>query len=81
MADGIRRETRTGDLILLKGTWFDHMSRVVYAQFGTVACKIEPCPVTAICDCCPQMGFKPDASVDPSLFEPLDAEQTRIRGT
>ncbi len=80
MAAGIRRETRTGDLILLKGTWFDHMSRVVYAQFGTIACKIEPCLVNTICDCCPRMGFRPDSSVDPSLIKPLRAGQARIRG-
>lgn len=71
MAEGLRSLTRKGDLVLLKGTWFDHMSRVAYAQLGTVACSVEPCLLHWGCDPCPKLGFIADPAVDKSLVQPL----------
>lgn len=64
LAQFIRRETRTGDLILLKGYWYDHMTRVVFRQFGEVDCEKEKCLRHSICDDCNQLGFHPGANVD-----------------
>jgi UDP-N-acetylmuramoyl-tripeptide--D-alanyl-D-alanine ligase len=78
MAQFIRRETKPGDLILLKGYWFDHMSRVVFTQFGSVACQLEKCLKHSVCDRCSKLEFRPDAHVEPALVEPLLAGQARI---
>ena len=78
MAHFIRRETKTGDLILLKGYWFDHMSRIAFAQFGNVACELEKCLKHSVCDRCTKLEFRPDAHVEPALVEPLLAGQARI---
>ena len=58
VADFLKRETRQGDLIVLKGGWFDHMSRIVFSQFGDVGCRLEHCRRPTTCDGCPKLCFK-----------------------
>ena len=55
----LRKELRTGDLVLLKGTWDDHLSRVYFAQLGTVECWVTRCPLPDLCDDCAQLKFRP----------------------
>ena len=69
LADFLRRESRPGDLVLLKGYWFDHMSRIVYRQFGTVSCQLSYCERTGVCDHCPHMGLRSERELDPTLAE------------
>lgn len=77
LADYICRNTGPGDLVLLKGFWSDHLSRVVFAQFGTVKCRLEYCEITSTCDPCKRMGFEPDQTVDAELLRPLLEGQAR----
>ncbi len=78
LGDHIRQETGGGDLILLKGYWNDHMTRIAFAQFGTVGCDLEFCLVHSSCDACDQMRFQPDAAVDVELLRLLLSGQARI---
>ena len=73
LADCLRRESRPGDLVLLKGYWFDHMSRIVYEQFGEVECKLPYCTHVWLCDECPKLGFQPSAGHPRSLLAQLPA--------
>lgn len=79
MADAVRTMTRKGDLILLKGTWFDHMSRVAYLQLGTVTCSVEPCVLHWGCDACSKLGFVADPTADDELLQPLRSGQALAR--
>lgn len=78
MADYIRRETKDGDLILLKGYWNDHMTRIAYSQFGSVQCTLSYCSRHHVCDSCDQLQFQLSASVNPALVKPLLGGQARI---
>ncbi len=50
-ANYLKSELRRGDLALLKGRVTDHMSRVFFAQFGTIGWKTQ-CRKRIICDFC-----------------------------
>src|SRR5579871_3395303 len=60
-ADFLKRELRPGDLLLLRGRGTDHVTRLFFAQLGTVACWREPCKKNMLCDTCWELGFQPDA--------------------
>lgn len=55
-ADFLRRETRPGDLILLRGRLTDHLSRVYLGVFGQVECRKTDCRRLIVCDACPELG-------------------------
>ena len=57
----LRRELRSGDLVLLKGRSCDHVTRIYYGLIGTVACRKKLCRKTIVCDLCPELGARPDA--------------------
>jgi UDP-N-acetylmuramoyl-tripeptide--D-alanyl-D-alanine ligase len=59
-AEFLRTELRAGDLVLLAGRTSDHVSRVFFAQLGTVACWKQPCNKHMLCDICWELGFTPD---------------------
>lgn len=69
VADFLRGELRRGDLVLLKGRTSDHLTRIVFAQTGTVACWIRECTLREVCDRCDKLGYVP--------AQPLAAEQRR----
>jgi UDP-N-acetylmuramoyl-tripeptide--D-alanyl-D-alanine ligase len=56
----LRGELRAGDLVLLRGRFGDHLSRIAFAQLGTVRCWRINCRKRGICDNCPELGFEPD---------------------
>jgi UDP-N-acetylmuramoyl-tripeptide--D-alanyl-D-alanine ligase len=60
VAGFLKRELRSGDLVLLKGRSTDHVARVFFAQLGTLTCWREHCPKTMLCDTCWELGFQPD---------------------
>jgi UDP-N-acetylmuramoyl-tripeptide--D-alanyl-D-alanine ligase len=55
----LKRELRSGDLVLLRGLARDHLSRIVFAQLGTVDCWKLNCTKRGICDTCSELGFQP----------------------
>ena len=54
----LERELQDGDLVLLKGMFSDHLSRIYFALRGTVACWKKACPKMMLCDDCPELGFR-----------------------
>jgi len=54
----LRTELRDGDLVLLKGRTTDHLSRLVFAQFGEIACWKTDCRLRCACDFCPELGAR-----------------------
>jgi UDP-N-acetylmuramoyl-tripeptide--D-alanyl-D-alanine ligase len=61
-AEFLKRGLQPGDLVLLKGRSTDHVTRLFFAQLGTVACWREQCKKTMLCDTCWELGFQPDAA-------------------
>lgn len=72
LAEFLKREATSGDLVLLKGFWFDHMTRVVFEQFGTVSCRLTYCEIPSVCDPCRRLGFR----LDPAIRDGLDTSLT-----
>ena len=62
----VRNEFQVGDLMLLKGRTTDHAARLLFAQYGTVTCRLDHCPKTMLCDSCWELGFQSDAGVRPA---------------
>jgi UDP-N-acetylmuramoyl-tripeptide--D-alanyl-D-alanine ligase len=54
-AEYLKRELRSGDLVLLKGRTTDHLSRLFFAQFGQIGCWKEHCHKTIVCDFCDEL--------------------------
>lgn len=79
LADFIRVNTRSGDLILLKGYWSDHLSRIAFTQFGTVSCSVELCLRHYLCDRCSRLNFQPNPNIAAHLLQPLLAGQARLK--
>lgn len=48
----LRSELRSGDFALLKGRGSDHLSRVLFAQFGDIGCWKADCRRLYVCDVC-----------------------------
>lgn len=64
----LARELRAGDLVLLRGRFTDHLSRLYFAQLGSVSCWKRNCELPRTCDQCPELGFRPDPR--PTLASP-----------
>jgi len=62
VADFLKRELRSGDLVLVRGRATDHMARLFFAQIGTLSCWREQCKKTMLCDTCWELGSRPDAA-------------------
>lgn len=58
-AEFLATELRSGDLVLLKGRTTDHLSRIYFAQLGSVQCWKTDCTKTILCDRCPELGARP----------------------
>lgn len=58
-AEFLKAELRPGDLMLLKGRTTLHLSRIYFAQIGTVKCWKVDCEKTFVCDRCPELGARP----------------------
>jgi UDP-N-acetylmuramoyl-tripeptide--D-alanyl-D-alanine ligase len=55
-ANYLKAELREGDLVLLKGRTTDHLSRLVFAQFGAISCWKTKCSKRIMCDYCTELG-------------------------
>jgi len=51
-AELLRKELRAGDLVFLKGRMTDHLSRILFAQFGPIGCWKKTCQIRMVCDLC-----------------------------
>jgi UDP-N-acetylmuramoyl-tripeptide--D-alanyl-D-alanine ligase len=67
-ADFLRAELGAGDLVLLRGRGRDHLSRIVFAQAGTVDCWKINCQKRGTCDNCSELGFRPAGDAGPELL-------------
>ena len=58
-AELLARELRVGDLAFLKGRATHHLSRIVFAQFGSIGCWTTSCTIRPLCDVCAKLrpGF------------------------
>jgi hypothetical protein len=74
-AEILEQVRRRGDLVLLRGLWDWHMSRVYFAQLGSVACWKTDCEKPITCDNCPELGFQPFKSA-PSAAPETDVNTT-----
>jgi UDP-N-acetylmuramoyl-tripeptide--D-alanyl-D-alanine ligase len=54
-ADYLKSELRGGDLVLLRGRATDHLSRIFFAQFGTIGCWKTKCKKRILCDHCEKL--------------------------
>lgn len=57
-AEFLRMELRSGDLVLLKGQTKDHLSRIYFAQLGTIECWKINCGRRYVCDACEFLGLR-----------------------
>lgn len=55
-AEFLKVELTTGDLVLLKGGNRDHLSRILFAQFGEIQCWKPHCHKGIMCDDCAELG-------------------------
>lgn len=68
-AEWLGAHLQDGDLVFLKGRVTDHLSRVLFAQFGEIACWKTDCRIHRLCDVCPQL--KPDFELNAALARPI----------
>lgn len=68
----LKHNLRQGDLVLLKGSTYHHLSRVYLGLLGDVSCSLESCSKQFLCDCCPELGFKWTPKLQ-GLMAPPDA--------
>jgi UDP-N-acetylmuramoyl-tripeptide--D-alanyl-D-alanine ligase len=69
-AQWLRDFARPGDLVFLKGRGTDHLSRILFAQFGNIGCWKPHCKITRLCDYCGQL--KPDFDAEKALANAID---------
>jgi len=82
-AEFLKCELRDGDLVFVKGRATDHLSRVVFAQYGSIGCWTTSCRIHRICDVCNllQPGFDLDQALSAraAVAPRLDCEPVRAR--
>ena len=67
-SDFLSETLRAGDLVLVKGRSTDHLTRLVYAQFGSVNCWKKQCRKTILCDVCSELkATTPLSNAHPSI--------------
>jgi len=70
MAARLREIQREGDLILLRGQWWEHLSKVYFRQFGETDCGLHTCYYPKPCDRCPDLRHRPDSGSGAQLVPP-----------
>jgi UDP-N-acetylmuramoyl-tripeptide--D-alanyl-D-alanine ligase len=60
-AEFLKKEARSGDLLLLRGRTNDHLSRIYFGMLGHVDCRKVTCARHRLCDECTELGFQPRA--------------------
>jgi UDP-N-acetylmuramoyl-tripeptide--D-alanyl-D-alanine ligase len=62
-AQWLRESLRPDDLVFLKGRASDHLSRILFAQFGNIGCWKSACRIRRLCDYCEQLAPDFDAKM------------------
>jgi UDP-N-acetylmuramyl pentapeptide synthase len=57
----LKEALRSGDLVFLKGRGADHLSRILFAQFGNIGCWKSGCGIRGLCDFCDRLAPEFDA--------------------
>ena len=70
-AELLGRELRHGDLVFLKGRSVHHLSRIVFAQFGSIGCWTTTCKRRTVCDVCTEL--RPSFDLQHALEPPTQA--------
>jgi len=70
MAARLAEVQRDGDLILLRGQWWEHLTKVYFRQFGETDCKLKTCLYPRTCDSCPELRHRPGPGPQPQLAAP-----------
>jgi UDP-N-acetylmuramoyl-tripeptide--D-alanyl-D-alanine ligase len=65
-ASWLQMFVRDGDLVFLKGRGTDHLSRILFAQFGAIGCWKPVCHIRRPCDVCSELGSEFD--LDNALY-------------
>jgi UDP-N-acetylmuramoyl-tripeptide--D-alanyl-D-alanine ligase len=60
-AQWLKQSLRPGDLVFLKGRSTDHLSRILFAQFGKIGCWRSQCKIRRLCDYCERLAPDFDA--------------------
>jgi UDP-N-acetylmuramoyl-tripeptide--D-alanyl-D-alanine ligase len=60
-AQWLKQVIRSDDLVFLKGRGSDHLSRILFAQFGNIGCWKSKCGIRRLCDYCDQLAPDFDA--------------------
>jgi UDP-N-acetylmuramoyl-tripeptide--D-alanyl-D-alanine ligase len=79
-AEFLRRELRSGDLMLLKGRTTDHAARIFLAQLGPVGCWKEYCAKRMLCDICWELEITPEQFATASVVAPEPPHYERTFG-
>lgn len=77
-AEGLKGLLHSGDLVFIKGRTTDHLTRIVFAQFGTIGCWKTRCTIRRLCDVCQQL--EPEFDLDAALDTPLPNTQKKDAG-
>lgn len=77
-ADWLCEKRRPGDLIFMKGRTTDHLSRVLFAQYGEIGCSKIGCSVRRPCDVCDDLKAGYDLTAALSRPLPDDAGFTPV---
>jgi aminoacyl-tRNA hydrolase len=83
-AEYLRKELRTGDLVLLKGSNVaDHLYRIILSRFAVVACWQASCGRQAFCDGCGQVAIPsdpPSGGIPIDMPDPTPSDTNELRG-
>ena len=60
-AQWLKHALRPDDLVFLKGRSTDHLSRILFAQFGSIGCWKSKCSIRGLCDFCERLAPDFDA--------------------
>ncbi len=76
-AERLKHLLREGDLVFLKGRATDHLTRILFAQFGPIGCWKTNCRIRRPCDVCQQL--KPAFSLRAALQTPVTEYPPAVR--
>jgi UDP-N-acetylmuramoyl-tripeptide--D-alanyl-D-alanine ligase len=76
-AEHLRRELAEGDVVFIKGRATDHLSRLLFAQFGPIECWKYSCPIRRPCDLCDQLGARAGLAPAPAVAVQVAVAQPR----
>jgi UDP-N-acetylmuramoyl-tripeptide--D-alanyl-D-alanine ligase len=68
-AEFLKDKLGPGDLVFIKGRGPDHLSRIVFAQYGEIGCWTMTCRRRPVCDLCDRL--QPKFDLEEALSRPI----------